>query len=274
MLEIPEAFAMAKQLEETLKGKVISRVIAAKSPHGFAWYFGEPAAYDELLTGKQITGAVSYGGRPELHAEDMVLSVGDGVNIRYYPKDKKRPDKHQLLVEFEDGDAIICTVQMYGGMWVFKDGENEDFYYLAAKEKPSPLSEDFDKEYFRSLLTEDISKISAKAFLATEQRIPGLGNGVLQDILWKAHIHPKRKMNTLTEHEMDEMYGCVKAVLKEMTDAGGRNTEKNLFGNPGGYATVMSKKNKENFCPACGGWVSQMAYMGGKVYVCETCQKL
>lgn|GEM_PF-2077218 len=30
-----------------------------------------------------------------------------------------------------------------------------------------------------------------KAFLATEQRIPGLGNGVLQDILWTARIHPK-----------------------------------------------------------------------------------
>jgi formamidopyrimidine-DNA glycosylase len=43
--------------------------------------------------------------------------------------------------------------------------------------------------------------LSAKAFLATEQRIPGLGNGVLQDILFTAGIHPKRKMAAISEEE-------------------------------------------------------------------------
>ncbi len=274
MLELPEAYLLAKQFEETLKGKIISRTIAAKSPHGFAWYFGEPAEYDELLAGKQITGVAAYGCRPELHAEDMIISVGEGVNTRYLPEGTKHPDKHQLLIEFEDGDAIVCTVQMYGGMWVFKDGENQDFYYQVAKDKPSPLTDDFDQTYFETLITEETLKLSAKAFLATEQRIPGLGNGVLQDILWNARIHPKRKMNTLSADEIENMFQSVKQILKSMVDNGGRDTEKDLFGNPGRYATAMSKKNKEGFCPRCGGWVKQMAYLGGKVYVCEDCQKL
>jgi len=73
--------------------------------------------------------------------------------------------------------------------------------YDIAKARPSPLTDAFDRAYFAALFAVDTPKLSAKAFLATEQRIPGLGNGVLQDILWTARIHPKRKMGELSEPE-------------------------------------------------------------------------
>jgi len=272
MLELPEAQTIAKQVRETLARKVITNAVAATSPHGFAWYYGDHSLYGQMLAGKKITGAESYGGRPEIWAEDMRISFGDGVNVRYYAAGAKLPAKHQLLIEFEGGDAICCTVQMYGGMWVFPDGTNEDFYYLVSKEKPSPLSPDFDDDYFNSLLTDETRKLSAKAFLATEQRIPGLGNGVLQDILWNAKMHPKRKMSTLSDKELGEFYHAVKNLLSEMTEKRGRDTEKDLFGVPGGYRTTMSRNNDGMPCPACGDLIRRMAYMGGNVYVCEGCQ--
>jgi len=40
MIEIPEADALARQLNETVTGKTITRVKAAHSPHKFAWYQG------------------------------------------------------------------------------------------------------------------------------------------------------------------------------------------------------------------------------------------
>ena len=46
-----------------------------------------------------------------------------------------------------------------------------------------PCTDAFDLAYFRSLRDEAGENISMKTFLATNQRIPGLGNGVLQDIL-------------------------------------------------------------------------------------------
>ena len=147
MLEIPEAQVMA-----------IQRIMM------------------NYLEAKKVTGAADYGGRPEFYADDMVVSFGDGTNVRYITQGAKVPEKHQLLIEFTDGDAIVFTVQMYGGMWVFKEGQNNDFYYAVAKEKVSPLTDDFNEEYFKSLLTDDTMKLSAKAFLATEQRICGLGN--------------------------------------------------------------------------------------------------
>lgn len=273
MLEIPEAQTIARQLKETVTGKIISQAVAASSPHGFAWYFGDPALYGDMLNGKKITDTAANGGHPEIWAEDMRIAFNDGVNIRYYASDAKRPAKHQLLLEFESGDAICCTVQMYGGMFAFPDGQNDNFYYNVAKEKPSPLSDGFDKDYFNTLLTDDTIKLSAKAFLATEQRIPGLGNGVLQDILWTAGIHPKRKMTTLSDAEVETLYANVKNVLSDMTALGGRDTEKDLYGNSGGYITTMSKKNDGMPCPTCGDLIRRMAYMGGNVYVCEGCQR-
>ena len=272
MLELPEAQTIARQLKETITGKRISQAVAAFSPHGFAWYYGEPALYGDMLNGREITDTAAFGGQPEIWAGDMRISFNDGVNVRYYAPDAKRPVKHQLLLEFDGGDAVCCTVQMYGGMWAFPAGGNDNFYYNVAREKPSPLSDEFDMNYFNSLISDDIKKLSAKAFLATEQRIPGIGNGVLQDILWTAKIHPKRKMSALSDADFETMFTTVKSVLSEMTELGGRDTEKDLYGKPGGYITVMSKKNVGMPCPACGDLIKRMAYMGGNVYVCEGCQ--
>ncbi len=43
MLEIPECKNAAVQLNQTIKGKVIRKVLANSSPHRFAFYFGDPA---------------------------------------------------------------------------------------------------------------------------------------------------------------------------------------------------------------------------------------
>jgi len=272
MLEIPEAQTIARQLRETVIGKTITEAVAASSPHGFAWYFGDPSLYGQMLNGNEITGAAAYGGRPEIWAGDMRVSFGDGVNVRYFSASAKHPEKHQLLLKLDDGDAIICSVQMYGGLWAFQDGMKDDFYYNVAKDKPSPLSAEFDIAWFESLLTEDTKKLPAKAFLATEQRIPGLGNGVLQDILWRAKIHPKQKMSTLSADRFEALYDTVKRLLFDMTDKNGRDTEKDLFGRSGGFITTMSRKNDGMPCPVCGDLIRRMAYMGGNVYVCEGCQ--
>jgi len=272
MIEIPEAQTLARQLAETLTGKVIVSAVAASSPHGFAWYFGDPAGYGDLLNGKTITGAEAHGGRPEISAEDMRICFGDGVNMRYLAPGTKPPGKHQLLIDFDDGSATCCTVQMYGCLEAFPEGENDNPYYLVGKQKPSPLNDEFDYAYFQALLTDE--RLSAKAFLATQQRIPGLGNGVLQDVLWECKIHPKRKMSSLNQTEIELMFTSVKSVLAGMTAAGGRDTEKNLFGQLGGYPVVLSRRTDQTPCPRCGSPIKRAAYLGGNIYFCEECQRL
>lgn len=274
MLELPEAAVLARQCSEVLTEKTIHSAIAAKSPHKFAWFQGDPTGYDALLRGRKIEGATFFGGLLEIAAGDRRLLFGDGVTLRYCPASESIPDKHQLCITFEDGSALIATVQMYGGLWALPRGEEIPFvYHSGAKTKPSPLSGEFTEAYFHSLRTDVTNKLSAKAFLATGQRIPGVGNGVLQDILWNTRIHPKCKIASLSEEEYESLYQSVKNTLSEMTAAGGRDTEKDLFGNPGGYRTRLSKNTVDKPCPVCGTPIQKAPYMGGAVYWCAGCQK-
>lgn len=273
MLELPEAAVIANQISQTLTGKVVSSVEANQSPHKFAWFHGDPGDYDRQLSGRTVRGAASRGGLLEVELDEMRLVCGDGVSPRVFAPQQPRPAKHQLLVEFTDGTSLTASVQMYGGIWAFPVGTFTNPYYLIAGTKPSPLSEQFDWEHFTSLLTDDTRRKSAKAFLATEQRIPGLGNGVLQDILWNARISPRRPTDTLDESELTTLYQALKQTLQQMTSGGGRDTEKDLFGQPGGYATRLSKLTGSYPCPACGGSIRKEAYLGGSVYYCPTCQR-
>ncbi len=273
MIELPEATVLAEQIKKTLTGQRIIHVIANASPHKFAWFTGDPIHYPSMLTGKVIQNTAAFGNYVEIHAEDKVLVIS--TPILYHAKGEKPPKKHQLWIEFEDCTALSCTVQMWGGMLCLSRGEEGSLIdYRIAKQKPSPFSAAFDPAYFVSLFAGSLDSISAKEFLATKQRIPGLGNGVLQDILWTARVHPRRKLSTLSPSDKANLYTATKDVLSAMTSQGGRDTERDFFGHPGGYQTILSKNTVDTPCPNCGTPIRKEAFMGGAVYTCATCQPL
>jgi formamidopyrimidine-DNA glycosylase len=274
MIEIPESTTLARQLNETVRGRTILRVVANASPHKFAFYHGDPADYNKLLPKQVIGDSFGIGAMVEISVGECRIVLGDGANLRYYYEQNRAPSKHQLLIELDDGSALVCSVQMYGTVLAFMDGEYDNKYYLVAKEKPQPLTDAFDSAYFDALRNDGTDRLSAKAFLATEQRIPGLGNGALQDVLFDSGIHPKRKMGTLSDEEYNRLFRSVKETLVEMTRLGGRDTEKDLFGNPGGYRTLLSRNTVGKPCPVCGTEIEKAAYMGGAIYWCHGCQPL
>jgi len=274
MLEFPESNVIAIQLNKRIVGKTIKKVVADYSPHKFAFYWGDPQLYQGLIKGKKIGKSESFGGQIEITCENYKILLGDGVNIRLFEKEEKLPAKHQLHIEFTDGLSIVCSVQMYGGMWIFEEGTNDSKYYLIAKEKPSPLSKDFTEEYFQSLFSQVKNTMSIKAFLATEQRIPGLGNGVLQDILFNGGLNPRTKINRLSPDKIHIVYESIVTTLEKMVLQGGRDTEKDLFGRQGGYKTILSKNTVKAPCAKCGGNIKKESYLGGSVYYCPNCQPL
>jgi len=273
MLEIPESRTVSLQAESTLKNKRIKEIFNASSLHKFAFYCGDPAGYSKILRGRQVKSAKGHGMFVDVCCNDETyISIGDGTNMRYYLPSEKLPEKYQLLIKFDDESSIACTIAMYGGIWVYK-GIFSNSYHQRSLNSISPLDDTFDEIYFDKIIKSVKKDISAKALLATEQRIPGLGNGVLQDILFNAGINPKRKKSTLSDSDKTNLFHNLKTTLKNMAEMGGRDTEKDLFGHTGGYKTLLSKNTVMNPCPKCGNSIVKEAYLGGAVYFCPGCQK-
>ena len=273
MIELPESRVLADQLRQTLSGKTIASAQAAQSPHGFAAYTGDPADYNARLSGRTFTDAQGYGSYVDLDFEGLRLLLNDGAIIRYLTPEQKRPPKHQLLLEFEDGDALVCTIQMYAGIGL-AEGESDNSYYNRARRAPSPLSKSFDRAHFDGIVNAAKPTLTAKGLLATEQRIPGLGNGCLQDILFQSGVHPQSKVGALERVDFDNIYATIKRLLANMTELGGRSTERDIFGKPGGYAVRLCAKTLPYPCPSCGGLLVRKAFLGGNIYFCGNCQPL
>ncbi len=272
MIELPESHTLATQLNATLKGKSIVAMVVNQSPHKFAFYHGDPSSYPNRFIDTTFTGANAQGGQVELAFDHQRLVISDGANLRYHSDLSTVPAKHQLFMKFEDGSALTISIAMYGMIFGFEEGTFNNPYYLIAKTNPSVYSPEFSLDYFKGIVELAPPKLSLKALLATEQRIPGLGNGVLQDILLLSKLHPKTKVSEVSETQWATLYTTLVNTLTRMRDEGGRDTEKNLFGQPGGYRTLLSANTLLEGCPECGSELRKEPYMGGSIYFCPHCQ--
>lgn len=183
MIELPETIVLANQINNTLVDKTITGVVVGASPHKFAWYSGGNREYREMLVGKKITSAnhgskYSCGGQVEIECEDSLLVIS--TPIKYHPQGENPPEKHQLLLELGDGSSLSFTVQMWGCMLCYnKDKVNFPDGFKTTK-NPAPTDDAFTKSYFEKMMENEKPNLSVKALLATGQRMPGLGNGVLR----------------------------------------------------------------------------------------------
>ena len=273
MLELPEVLARARELNAALAGKTIADVLPPSSPHKFCWFTVPLEELAARLNSRAFHRADGFGIYVEMNFGDVFLCINDGVNLRLLTAEEQRPAKYQLLIEFTDRTALALSVAMYGGVCLH-EGNWDNEYYRMSRERISPLSDAFTPEYFDSLIASVKPTTSLKALLATQQRIPGLGNGTLQDILLNARLHPKRKVSTLTQEETRALYDSIRSTLAEMTNQNGRDTEKTLSGTPGNYRTKLSKNTLPTGCPVCGSPIHKETYMGGAIYYCTNCQPL
>jgi len=272
MMELPETTTIARQIRETLTGRKILHVIAAHPTQQTTFLSAAVENIPVVLGEKVVDGAHAFGSYVRLNAGRAALLMGDGVTIRYHAPGAEQPARYSAMLEFDDGAALTCSVQTYGALFAYLTDDHENVYYRAAKEMPSPLTDAFDRAWFEALLAGAKPSMNVKAMMAGQQAIPGLGDGCLQDILLLAGVHPKKKLAKLDAAQRDKLYTLIKSVLADMTAKGGRDTEGDLFGRPGGYKALLNKALLKGPCPRCGTPIAKQSFMGGSVCFCPSCQ--
>lgn len=276
MIELPEAVVIAAQMDSELAGKRIVAGNRGNSPHKFAFYTREPEEYEAILPGKTVGHSEARGNATVTEVEPgylVVLGTG-GERILLHGDASTLPKKYHFLLQFEDGTYLTVSIQGWGSAMLLTTEEAKTHWVLKPK-GPSPLSDEFTWEYFRGLF-EGIApedKRAVKFFLISEPGVWGLGNGYTQDILFRAKLHPRRRVMDTSEEERRALYDAVRGVLREAVDQGGRTDEKDLYGRPGGYERTLYSKVVGKPCPRCGGVIEKIAFLGGSSYFCGECQR-
>ena len=94
---------------------------------------------------------------------------------------------------------------MWGAVELYEKGKEYSGKYVKDM-KITPIEAEFTYQYFCKLidtLSQEVKK-SAKGLLTQDQTIPGLGNAIAQDILFKAGLHPKHPINDLEEEQKQQ----------------------------------------------------------------------
>lgn len=276
MFELPEFVTLAGQMNDVLKGKTIQRGQLGNSPQKFLWYNRSHEEFDLLTKGKTVGEARAKGKWLFLSLEPgYVLVLGEcGGKVLYHNSGSKVPKKYHLYVTFEDDSFLTATTQMWGAMELYEKGEEQKRQYIMDM-KTTPIEPEFTFTYFSTLL-DDLTngkKRSAKALLTQDQIIPGLGNAIAQDILFRAHLHPRHAIADLNTDQRHTLYSAIVDTVDEVTAMGGRYDEYDLYNNPGGYIRKMDKNAVGHPCPECGAEIEKIQYLGGTCYFCPNCQQ-
>jgi formamidopyrimidine-DNA glycosylase len=277
MFELPEMTVISQQMNEVLPGKTIERGELGNRPHKFVWYNRDHDEFARLARSKHVGWASVRGKWAFIPLEpDYVLVLGEcGGKILYHEPGSKRPAKYHLLLLFADGSALSVTTRMWGAMELYRSGEEQDRQYIKDM-RPTPVDAGFTPAYFSSLIDEAVAngQRSAKALLTQAQLVPGLGNAIAQDILFRAGLHPRSPIADLDQARRVELYDAIRSVVTEAIEGGGRNDEFDLYGQRGGYSRVMDASALQRPCPGCGGSIQKISYLGGSCYLCPTCQPM
>lgn len=273
MIEIGEAKWLKDEMTDLLSGLKIIKVEMMHKPHKFCFLNHASHDFEMVLPDKTIQTVKQSGhmirlvlnyDRELVFFEDFIFEYKTIENVS---------TQNQMVLYFDNEMALEIRVKLYGFIAVGKTDEllESDLYYRRALSVADPLTPQFSYDYFMEQTHLNEPKHTVKMALAAEQKIPGLGNGTLQDILFIAKLRPERKVESLHESEKVALYEATKQVIQSIYQKHGRSSFVSMLGEKGQYDVTMNPKR--GFCPICQTNLIVKNYLGGKVVYCPHCQK-
>lgn len=277
-IELPEATTLARQMDAALAGKRISHAdLGPKAEslvrQGFI-YPKDAAAFAVRLVGRTVAGATPRGKWIFVQLDDgqhLLLTLETGGQVLFHTDAAALPAVYSLRVDFSDGTVLTARIIGWGFIKVVDAAELAEHPYPGVL-GIAPLDADFTPEALAAILEANAKK-QLKAFFVDQRSVAGIGNGYLQDVLFKARLHPKRKAGDLSVEERAALYQAIVETLAEAVRLGGRSGETDLYGVPGGYQPVMGGHLKDAPCPICGAVIEKANIGGSASYICAVCQR-
>src|ERR687897_3558086 len=267
MPELPEVETIKEDLRALVVGSTIERAeVLAPS-------LVEQPSTDEFVHRLKDVG-VSGARRRAKHliveldsGDSLVFQLKIGGQLLLVPP-VEQPETALMFVLDLDGDRRLFLRDETGftRARLLDAGELEE---RLASLGPEPLEEGFEWEYLPRKIGSRRAQI--KPLLLDQKVVSGLGNIYVDEILYDARLHPRRKANTLSEDEWEALHAAIRSNLAAGIEHRGTTVRlyKDVLDQPGehqNYLRVFEKHGRP--CPGCRGEVVREKVSGRPTHFC------
>ena len=282
MPELPEVETIRRQLDETIKNRVIKKVEVLREKS----FGGDP----KKLSGWQVERVDRKAKIIEIYfknQKDLIIVHLKMTGQLVFVDGEKRiagghptvdwvnelPSKHtRVIVDFFDGAKLFFNdMRVFGWMrLVDKDKYEKEM----RKTAPDVTDKEFSIEYLTNVLKK--SGKAVKLVLMDQEKIGGVGNIYANDALYLAKVMPNRKANSLNEKEIKDLWAAIIEVINKGIKYGGASAANyvDTRGLGGTYQKhFLVYKKDGQICKQCGGKIQKMKIGGRGTFYCPRCQK-
>jgi formamidopyrimidine-DNA glycosylase len=264
MAELPEIYRISTQMKSSLVGKTITGV-EVKQPKCLNITTEE---FTAALTGARIQDA-KYRGKwifVDTTQGWVLLCLGMGGEILLVNR-STLPEKYRVIIDFNDQSCLAVNFWWFGYVHFADDLKK---HKMTASLGLNAI--DLDAASLGSLFAK--RRGTLKTFLLDQDRIAGIGNFYVHDILFQARLHPLRTIQTLTEQEVHELATAIRDRLQLSISKNGFYYEVDLYGQKGGFGMgdllIGYKENQP--CPSCSTPIQKIKTGSTHSFICPHCQ--
>ena len=272
MPELPKVETVRRGLEKLILGKKISNI----EIHYPKMIKTDLEQFQKEMSGQVIQTMRRRGKYLLFYLTDKILISHLRMEGKYFYYPDQVPErKHaHVFIQFEDGGTLVYEdVRKFGTMELLAL-ELLEAYFVSKKLGPEPTKQDFDFENFIAALKK--SKKPIKSHLLDQTLVAGLGNIYVDEVLWRAQIHPTRPSQNLTRAEATAIHNQTISVLGQAVEKGGSTirTYTNAFGEDGTMQEFHQVYDKAGqACSRCGSIIEKIQLGGRGTHFCPKCQR-
>ncbi len=275
MPELPEVETICRALRDELTGARIRRL----DLHARGLRHPFPEGMADCVRGKRIRRIERRAKYILMHLDggDVLLChLGMSGRMAIHatiPAERGRHD--HVIFTLADGRGLIFSdPRRFGSLELTHETRLEDHPRLAPL-GPEPLGNHFSAATLSRAL--DGRRTAIKQALLDQKTVAGLGNIYVCEALWRSGISPLRQAAGLTESEVADLHGHIRAVLLDAIAAGGSSLRdyRRASGEMGYFQhdfAVYGREGEDCQRPACPGSIERIAQAGRSSFFCPRCQ--
>ena len=272
MPELPEVETIRASLDGVVVGLTVARV-DLNTPR-------LRLPLDETLrraiTGRRIVATSRRGKYLLLELDDdrsWFFHMGMSGRLRFVEEPMPPAGRHDHVVaHFREGGALFFHDPRRFGLCVV---ENAAQSKLLAGMGPEPLDPNaFHVDYFAGFRQSTARTI--KDVLMDQHVVAGLGNIYVNEILFRAGVRPRRRMNRVTTVECLRIVDATRVVIADAIEHRGSTISDFLdgIGRRGGYQGYHAVYDREGEpCPNCAAAIKAIVVGQRSSFYCPSCQR-